>query len=72
MSTHRCPVSGCKTQVRRSYLMCGYHWRLVPRDAARRLYSAWNDGAGYGTSAHVSAMDECVRLVEANLARSRP
>jgi hypothetical protein len=36
-----CPVPGCATQHKRSLLMCGWHWKLVPkhlRDAVWRTY----------------------------------
>lgn len=64
MSTHKCPITGCGRQVPRHLLMCGYHWHMVPWDAACRLYNTWQDGAGYGTVDHSDAMDACILAVE--------
>lgn len=36
-----CPVDPCQRTVRPGQLMCGPHWRLVPKDTQRAVYSTW-------------------------------
>ena len=38
---HECAAKGCSARVDVSELMCQAHWRNVPRDVQRRVYSAW-------------------------------
>lgn len=37
--THPCEIPGCARRVRNGYLMCLSHWRLVPTDLQRDVYS---------------------------------
>ncbi len=35
-----CHAAGCTRQVRSNVLMCGKHWRMVPRHVKRRYLAA--------------------------------
>jgi hypothetical protein len=41
---HTCHAKGCRTSCKPEYLMCGYHWRLVPADIQRAVYRAYVPG----------------------------
>ena len=42
--THRCPARGCPREVQAHLLMCGLHWRMVPRRLQRAVTEAWRCG----------------------------
>lgn len=44
MSAHTCHAEGCETSCKPEYLMCGRHWRMVPRDVQRAVYAAYVPG----------------------------
>ena len=62
MAMHKCPINGCPRKVPQHLLMCATHWRLVPKDLQREVYSAFDDGLGAGTEEHVHA---CRRAIDA-------
>jgi len=39
--THKCCAAGCQKSVPLNMAMCMAHWRLVPADIQRRVYTAW-------------------------------
>jgi hypothetical protein len=39
-ASHRCAAVGCQHEVRRGYLMCLDHWRMVPKPVQRDVW-AW-------------------------------
>lgn len=41
---HKCPIDGCKEVRPNHLLMCGDHWRCVPKSTQRAIYAAWNRG----------------------------
>jgi hypothetical protein len=43
-ATHRCAARGCSTFIPLKLLMCGKHWRALPRAIQRRVNAAWNAG----------------------------
>ena len=44
MSEHTCHARGCSTPVRPELLMCGRHWRLVPRNVQSVVYETYRAG----------------------------
>lgn len=38
-----CPVGGCVEPVKKGHLMCLAHWRKVPREVQRAVWSSFND-----------------------------
>lgn len=36
-----CDVSGCSAVVPSHLLLCGKHWRLVPKPLQREVYRTW-------------------------------
>ena len=38
-TTHKCPITECVERVRHIYLMCYRHWRMVPSDLQREIWS---------------------------------
>lgn len=36
-----CPVDACPRTVRPGHLMCGAHWRLVPKGLQSDVWSTW-------------------------------
>jgi hypothetical protein len=67
MTTHKCPITGCKRDVDEDKLMCAPHWYMVPKPLRKALYGAWRGGNGAGSEAHVAAMRSCIHSVEQRL-----
>jgi len=42
--SHRCPARKCPQWVPNHLLMCGRHWRLVPRELQAAVYRAYDAG----------------------------
>lgn len=67
MSTHECPISDCARQVRAGLLMCGPHWRRVPRELQAEQYAAyraWQRGDANGRERLDQATEASVHAVE--------
>jgi hypothetical protein len=60
---HRCPGPRCTVLVPFEMLMCGRHWRSVPRTLQNRVLTAWDGGRGFGTDAHIAAREAAVRAI---------
>lgn len=41
--THKCAADGCKKEISIALLMCGRHWKLVPRQLQRAIWRTIND-----------------------------
>ena len=41
---HTCHARGCERHCKPEYLMCGYHWRQVPRRVQSLVYRFYQDG----------------------------
>jgi hypothetical protein len=64
-NTHKCPANGCNAQVPYRMLMCGSHWKLVPRaiqDAVYREYRRETHSA-----AHIQACKTATEAVNREL-----
>jgi hypothetical protein len=61
--THRCPASRCPRDVPDHLLMCGLHWRLVPKPLARAVNAAYHGPESVGTPALVAAQVAAIRAV---------
>jgi hypothetical protein len=59
-----CPVENCENRRGSGKLVCFSCWRLIPKALQRRLYTAWNDGDGYGTDEYNAARDAVLDHVE--------
>lgn len=44
MSAHHCHARGCSVLVRPELLMCGLHWRMVPRPLQLEVYRTYREG----------------------------
>jgi hypothetical protein len=71
----------CRTATRTGHLMCGEHWRLVPRAAQRRVHATWRglrnseDRPGTfttGLAEYRDAVQAACAAVDAEIARSMP
>lgn len=36
-----CPIDNCDKNVPTDHVMCGRHWKTVPRELQRAVYAAW-------------------------------
>jgi hypothetical protein len=61
--THPCPARRCPREVPEHLLMCGIHWRLVPRAFQRAVNAAYDSGRGMGSPALQSAQRAAIRAV---------
>lgn len=61
--THLCPARTCPREVPDHLLMCGIHWRLVPRPYARAVNAAYAGGEGLGSTALLRAQQAAIRQV---------
>lgn len=43
-SGHRCHAARCRVSVPPALLMCGRHWRLVPRSLQRDIWRTYRPG----------------------------
>lgn len=59
-NTHACPVRPCRVRVAPQYLMCGFHWGMVPRELRSAVWRSWRGGLGLGSMEHVDAMRAAV------------
>lgn len=41
---HHCHVPGCDTRTKPELLMCGPHWKLVPKDLQRAVWRHYRPG----------------------------
>jgi Zn ribbon nucleic-acid-binding protein len=41
---HHCHARGCGTKVKPELLMCGPHWRLVPKTIRDRVWATYREG----------------------------
>lgn len=41
---HTCHARGCSTEVKPELLMCGRHWRMVPRVIQRAVWAHYRPG----------------------------
>jgi hypothetical protein len=60
--THPCPTRRCPREVPNHLLMCGIHWRLVPRPLQRAVNAAYY-GAGVGSPALLQAQRAAIAAV---------
>lgn len=69
-TTHLCPARRCPREVPDHLLMCGIHWRLVPRALQRAVMLAYDHGRGLGTLALLAAQTDAIAAVNGPTARS--
>lgn len=63
-NVHTCRAYGCTRRVPKSMLMCGTHWRMVPKETQSAVLSGWRLWNGGGGSAEwAKASDEAIHLV---------
>jgi hypothetical protein len=65
---HLCPTTRCPREVPDHLLMCGIHWRLVPRPLQRAVYSAYQGPESIGTPALVQAQRAAIQAVNSQIA----
>ncbi len=41
---HECAAMGCTRSIPKRMLMCGVHWRQVPRDIQRLVWATYRPG----------------------------
>ena len=41
---HTCHAMDCETECPPEYLMCGRHWRMVPKKLQRRVWATYREG----------------------------
>jgi hypothetical protein len=70
--THPCPTRRCPREVPDHLLMCGIHWRLVPRPLQRAVYAAYQDGRGVGTAPLLQAQKAAIQAVNDRLEEASP
>ena len=68
--THLCPAKRCPREVPDHLLMCGIHWRIVPRPLQRAVTDAYDHGRGRGTLALLAAQTDAIAAVNGATARS--
>lgn len=65
MSRHLCHARGCDTAVPPKLLMCGRHWRLVPKALQRAVYAAYVPGQERSKDPTPEYLDAAMAAVEA-------
>jgi hypothetical protein len=64
MSDRECPIEGCATVHPRHFLMCGFHWRQVPKPLRDRLWAAFKSEEGVLGEEYHDARRACLVAVE--------
>ncbi len=72
MDTHECPADGCRRRLGFGVLMCGCHWRMVPRDLQREVYRTWARGRMPDPVAYMAARQAAVFAVNGTAQAVRP
>lgn len=54
-----CPIEGCSRSLPPGLLMCGFHWRQVPRDLRAELALAEP-----GSARRIEARQACLTAIE--------
>jgi uncharacterized protein YjbJ (UPF0337 family) len=67
--THQCPVDGCSLRVGDKFLMCGKHWRMVPRALQGEVWARWNGGKV--REGHAEACQRATDAVNEKLKRAK-
>jgi hypothetical protein len=44
VSAHVCHAVGCQVRCKPEYLMCGRHWRMVPRRLQVKVWATYQPG----------------------------
>jgi hypothetical protein len=65
--THQCPIRICPRVLPDRLLMCGLHWRLVPKELQDAVYGAYAGGRGLGSMSLYLAQDAAIRAVHTRL-----
>jgi hypothetical protein len=63
MTTHYCPIPGCKRKICRPLLMCRDHWYQVPLDVRRAVWRLYDRAPG--SDAHRAAVSAAIAAVQA-------
>lgn len=58
-----CPIHGCEERIPWHFLMCGDHWRQVPRDLRDDVWRAYRGGSGVHNDDYRAARDAAVAAV---------
>ena len=62
---HECMATECSIQVADNMLMCGKHWRMVPREVQNRVYDTYRRGLKiFQDAERFSAVKDAVTAVE--------
>lgn len=69
---HKCHAYGCKRDVAPKYLMCRYHWNMVPKPMQDAVWSAYQPGQELGEKEptllyEVAAAGACLSVLKAEM-----
>lgn len=66
---HKCHARGCKRDVAPKYLMCRYHWGMVPKDVQNAVWQSYQAGQELGgkqpTQVYLDAAELACKTVAA-------
>jgi len=65
---HTCHAAGCETEVPPRMLMCGKHWRMVPRAIQLRVWQHYRSGQEIDkkpSAEYLEVMREATQAVKA-------
>lgn len=73
---HTCPCAGCGREIPSGLLMCGPHWRMVPKPHQDAVWAAWRAAQGIADAPQAddrwlkyrAAVDLAVSLVNEKIA----
>lgn len=63
---HKCLAPGCLVTLDPSRLMCGAHWRLLPKDLQNKIYEAYREklrGAPGATEKHLALAKDAYKHI---------
>lgn len=61
-TSRQCPIAGCGLDIPMNVVMCGKHWRMVPRSTQQAVYRAWGSRRKHGTDSTIAQHEATKRL----------
>lgn len=61
--THPCAAPGCREVIAKRFLMCGYHWQLLPYSIQQQIWNSFNPMNVAQTQDYFKARDAAINHI---------
>ncbi len=69
MSAHRCHAQGCTKVISPRLLMCPGHWRMVPRELQKAVWTHYRPGQAHEQQSTQESIQAALAAIKAVAAR---